>query len=145
MNFSKGAKSCGSLSNQASLQNIRNSQGIILFRKYKKNFRDVFFFNFRVGVGNCARPVHIPLLSCVVCLLHYDINLRERYTALKVLISIFKPNTRKYGPEKTMYLHTFHEVIFNRILNETLLSSTHNQTWYFNQEPPIFQLLATKL
>ena len=33
------------------------------------------------------------------------------YTAWKVSISVFIPNTAKYGPEKTPYLEIFHAVL----------------------------------
>ena len=56
-NLSKGAKNCEGRLNQASLQNIRNFQGIIFFRKYKTFFSyNFFYFTFGFGL------LHISLL-----------------------------------------------------------------------------------
>ena len=30
--------------------------------------------------------------------------------------SVFSPNTGKYGPEKTLYLHTLHATVFTKIV-----------------------------
>ena len=67
-NFSKGAKSCGSWSNQASFQNIGNVKGIDFsenIRKEKlpkKNFLGIFFFILHLGLENAP--------GC--CIYHYS-------------------------------------------------------------------------
>ena len=55
-NFSKRAKSCGSRSDNVPFQNIRNFRNV--FVKYKKFFSNIFF-----KIRNCARAVHITLLT----------------------------------------------------------------------------------
>ena len=60
-NFSKASKSCGGWLNQASLQNIRNFEGIIFLENIRNFFR-IDFFYFMLGVGKRVISLHIPLL-----------------------------------------------------------------------------------
>ena len=46
------------------------------------------------------------------------------------VFELFIPNTRKYGPEKALYLDTFCAVVFSTFFND-LLNNCHDNTRIF--------------
>ena len=83
---------------------IQNFFCLIFFMIFEKKYFLGIFMNHHLQTSHCVKSVQIRsyfwfVFSCI----------RTEYREI-VCLSVFSPNTGKYGPEITSYLDTFHAV-----------------------------------